>query len=561
MTYGATSFVGAIHVVRSGAASRSTYAGLRGGSFGSGGVFADLPLFQRREWSSRLSVDANRQGYPDDRTGYDRGHFLWRTQRERGGGSKMWFHADGAWVNQDPSSPLPADGGRFLDDFSIDANFNPRHSYLDDRRFTAGFGCDRAFGAARWSLQSSVSRANQEIFRGFLGDPIAPGVSQGNGIRESIDRTDIYVDTHWTLAAARNVSLVLGGDLLHGQAKAEGAEFDYRVRIDGSHAASVSEPGDLPIRIDDRRDFLGAYGLAEWAATKRLRVSGGLRVNATLEEREGEADATPAPGMEEETLRQSNLRLSGSAGLLYSLWERRADHFRLYGNYRDTFKPAAIDFGIGEEPGGGEAELLDPETSRSVEVGAKSTFGAGRYSVEGGLFWMELRNLVTATSVNGLPALVNAGRERFRGVETAGDVRLGHDVGLRATYSFHDATFRDFVQDFGGVPTQLAGNRLEMSARHLASAGVVHAPDHGILLLAELQYVGSRYLNRRNTSLAEPFTTLGAGIGYRFDRWEVRLDARNLTDERPPVSESELGDGQYYPLPARRVDFSVAARF
>jgi len=44
---------------------------------------------------------------------------------------------------------------------------------------------------------------------------------------------------------------------------------------------------------------------------------------------------------------------------------------------------------------------------------------------------------------------------------------------------------------------------------------------------------------------------LSAGLGYRWADWEVRADGRNLSDERDPVAESELGDAQYYLLPSR----------
>ena len=43
---------------------------------------------------------------------------------------------------------------------------------------------------------------------------------------------------------------------------------------------------------------------------------------------------------------------------------------------------------------------------------------------------------------------------------------------------------------------------------------------------------------------------LNVGVGYRLTRYEVRLDGRNLGDRRDPVSESELGDAQYYRMPA-----------
>ena len=112
-------------------------------------------------------------------------------------------------------------------------------------------------------------------------------------------------------------------------------------------------------------------------------------------------------------------------------------------------------------------------------------------------------------------------------------------MSARATYSFHDSTFVDFVQAFDGLPTQLAGKRFEMSARHLATAGLIVAPDKGIVANAIVKYSGDRYLNKRNTALATPFATVDVGIGYRVRQYEVRLDGRNLGDKRDPVAESE----------------------
>ena len=64
-----------------------------------------------------------------------------------------------------------------------------------------------------------------------------------------------------------------------------------------------------------------------------------------------------------------------------------------------------------------------------------------------------------------------------------------------------------------------------------------------------------------NTALAAGFTTVDIGVGYRVDRYEVRLDGRNLGDARDAVSESELGDAQYYRMPARRLDVTFGLRF
>jgi iron complex outermembrane receptor protein len=228
-------------------------------------------------------------------------------------------------------------------------------------------------------------------------------------------------------------------------------------------------------------------------------------------------------------------------------------------NYRHTFKPAAIDFGIGESEGG--ERILKPETARSVEGGIKGRFFAGRLGAEASLFQMNFENLVISTNINGLPALANAGTERFRGFETGTSLFLTNKVMARATYSLHYAEFVDSVQLFDSLPMQLAGKRLEMSPRHLGAFGVMYTPIRGVFGGVEVNYTGSQFLNKRNTAVTNGFATIGVGVGYRTPRWELRVDGRNLTDRRDPVAESEIGDAQYYLMPSRRADVSFAVRF
>jgi outer membrane receptor protein involved in Fe transport len=248
-------------------------------------------------------------------------------------------------------------------------------------------------------------------------------------------------------------------------------------------------------------------------------------------------------------------------GAVLTAWSRGSNTLRLYASYRDTFKPAVFDFGVGGVEGEEADRLLEPETARSVDGGVKGRFAGGRLDVEASGFLMDFDNLVVARTVNGLPGLDNAGQSRFKGVEVSAAGRVRSGLSLRGAWSWHDARFRDYVAEFDGVPTPLAGNRLEMSPNTIASAGLLWAPERGLLASLSVRYVGSRYLNKRNTALADAYTTLDASVGWRAGRYEARLDGRNLSDERPPVAESELGDAQYYRLPARQLRLSVSARF
>ena len=57
------------------------------------------------------------------------------------------------------------------------------------------------------------------------------------------------------------------------------------------------------------------------------------------------------------------------------------------------------------------------------------------------------------------------------------------------------------------------------------------------------------------------YNTVEASLGYVFSDWTLRLAGHNLTDERPPVSESELGESQYYRLPARSMELTASHSF
>jgi iron complex outermembrane receptor protein len=290
-------------------------------------------------------------------------------------------------------------------------------------------------------------------------------------------------------------------------------------------------------------------------------VQGGLRFNSTHEKQQGEvlpgdpggAVEEPEEGAEDE---RTENRMSGGIGVSYLAYSDATNHLWVFADYRDAFKPAAIDFGPEAE-----GEILEPETARSIEGGLKGRALENRFDWEVSFFRMDFENLVTATIVNDLPALINAGEERFTGIELEAEYRMPTDFRLKFAYSHHSAKFRDFVQEFDGVPTQLSGKKLEMSPDDLFAAGVIYRPAEGFNGSFLLNYVGDRFLNKRNTALADSFVTLALGAGYQYNQINFRFDIENLTDERDPIAESELGDAQYYRLPARNFRFGVQYNF
>jgi hypothetical protein len=459
------------------------------------------------------------------------------------------FDADLAAIRQDPNSPHPREGRVLSSAVPIDANHNPGDAHIDQNRFHLVGGFDGTLVGSPWTSTVAFSHSSFDIVRGFLADianvdPNAFGFSQ--------DRTvnDVYVDSHIVRTMTPALRIVAGFDHLYGNAHAKSATFEYFSPLSGGRG---DRSGDVAVAEEfdarDRRNFSGLYASAEWTASPRLLFDLGARLNRTSERRQ-----TNGPdGPEEES--RSFSRLSGSLGVNYMLFNSGSEALALFADYRNTFKPAAIDFGPEAE-----VEILKPETATSYEVGAKSRHG--RLTWTASLFRMDFRNLVTAATVNGTPVLQNAGRERFKGGELEAEYALQTSLRAQVSYSHHDSRFRDFVQEFDpGVPTQLAGKRLEMTPHDLAGAGLIFSPPTGFNGNVLLNYVGERWLNKRNTALAKSYTTWSAGAGYRMGRGELRLDGRNLNNSRAPVAESELGDAQYYLLPARSFEVSYRHLF
>ncbi len=542
VSYGATSFVGVIHVVHKSGTEKAGYASFSGGSYKSGSGAVDFAIPTGGGWASRGSISVDRQGFKDNRTDFQRGQGLFRTVKINGR-NKMFFTGEATVLRQSPASPHVRAGASLSTATPLDANYNPAGAHLNQTSFSGAFGVEREVMTNRqWSFTASYRHTGNDMFRGFLID-VSNTAKNASGFTETIDVSDIYVDTHLVIPASDTVRLVAGGDYLFGNGEAKGAAFTYTVPLSGATATTVAEPTTLNLDAEARRQFFGAYAQAELRPTSRLTLSAGGRLNATAERRGEGASVT-------------NSRFSGSVGGLLTLWERGVDHVKVFANVRDTFKPAAFDFSLAENEG-----VLKPETAQSYEGGLKARGADGRFDVEASAFRMDFENLVTSTVVSGLPSLQNAGSTRFQGAEFAIDARASHHVSARASYSFHDGKFVNFLQQFGGTNTQLAGKRFEMSARHLVSAGLIVSPDQGFVASAILKYAGDRYLNKRNTALAEPFTTIDIGAGYRRDRIEIRIDGRNLSNRRDAISESELGDAQYYRMTARRVDLTLGIKF
>lgn len=214
----------------------------------------------------------------------------------------------------------------------------------------------------------------------------------------------------------------------------------------------------------------------------------------------------------------------------------------------------------------GEARVsYNPEYAWNYEIGAKTTWldNRLRFNVTG--FWTEYKNLQTQQFVifdPNLPAdnvIANAGKARVKGMELETALVPVEGLTLFANYTYMDAKITgDLIStelrfDFScfcnvAVPTNLKGNVLRRSPENSFSiGGDVTVPLSSRLngfVRADYNWTDDFFFDNEN-GLRTAQDSVGVlngsiGVATEDDKWELRLWAKNLTNELYESGKSDV---------------------
>ena len=550
--YGATSFVGVIHVIHYAAGKASQEGQIGFGSHNSLRLSAATALSGSEAYRQSLSFEAEKNGFADGREKVNGANLSYRGALALAGGS-LRIDAGLSQRRTVPPSPVVRTETGLSSVVPLDVNLNPPDARIDEDRYQFGLGYSRESAGGQWEGQLAWTGTGINDVRGFLrSDLTDDGSDNADFQRQRRTIHDFYADLHWSRTVARDVSLLAGADLLYGTGKQASSNGAYYVLWNGSRLPprTTEQHTDEINTIVDTRTFAGQYAQLAWQPDTRWGLVAGVRINETREKKTSvHRDGFDSAGNEAAADKQSNVRAGGTFGVRYRAWQNGADETVLYADYRNTFKPSAIDFGPDYSP-----DILKPETAQSAEAGIKGALLEGRLTYHANAFWLQFRNLVLhTTDAEGAPILVNAGGERLRGVEADTRFRWASDLSVAANASYHDARFTTGVASEGGEDVALAGKRLTLSPRRLVATGLLYVPKRGLNATATANFVGRRYLDLANRAMTGGYTRIDGSIGYRFATASLTLNLYNLSGKRPPVTQSEFGDASYYLLAGRQL--------
>ena len=267
--------------------------------------------------------------------------------------------------------------------------------------------------------------------------------------------------------------------------------------------------GQTLTELDESATTVGPFALLDVPLGDRLSATAGLRYDHITFSTENLI--RPSFGRAELGYEHVSPRL----GLAFRLTQ----DLMLYSSYNEGFEAPILDQLRHSPARDGEFvanRSVKPFDVRAFEVGARGQVGR-RATFEASLYRQRTSNLIVTQSFLRLPpltgqfsAVVNAGAVDQNGLELGATLRPLTGLNLRASYTFSDFTYRDFVsgdQSFSGrtVPGVPAHNVL---------AEAIYRTARGLSLAFDIQRVGRFFVNDLNTASNDPYVVANLRVGY-----------------------------------------------
>ena len=290
---------------------------------------------------------------------------------------------------------------------------------------------------------------------------------------------------------------------------------------------------------DATANTAAAYAFDTVELSSRFQVNGGLRCD-----RFGLAYLTRNAAGIEETLDRVDRMVSWRAGGIY----KPRPEGSIYLGLGTSLNPTTEGLSLSDS-----TARIDPERTRSYEVGTKWDAFDGRFGLNAALFRTDKTNARTPGINPGDPPTVLEGEQRVSGVEVGASGSLSPGWELFGGYTFMSSKIvasndaREIGNEFGNTPD------------HSFSLWTSYALPWDVGLAAGAQYVGDRFNNNRGTRIAKAYWVLDAMAAYRVsNQLTLRLNGLNLANTR---YIDRVGGGHFTPGPGRSVMLTFDAGF
>ncbi|MEM1144741.1 MAG: TonB-dependent siderophore receptor [Pseudomonadota bacterium] len=290
----------------------------------------------------------------------------------------------------------------------------------------------------------------------------------------------------------------------------------------------------------ETQESLGFYIQDQISLTEKLDVRIGARVDDYEQSLDNRLSGTSSEYTE--------TRVSPQFGVVY----KATDALSVYAVYGENFRPLS---GATNENG------LDPNISRSTELGVKFSLNDGALAGNVAIFDIEQSNIATFDADFNPTAV---GEATSQGLEVDLTGYVTDTLSLWLSYSYIDAQTENDYTDFISFVFIPAGSDLLNVADHQLSLQVTQDLQLGgnpLTLIGGLTYVGDRSGEFGDPNFTLPsYTTVRVAANYEFsESLGLRLELNNLFDEE--FYTNSFADVWVQPGIPRNIRASVDFRF
>jgi iron complex outermembrane recepter protein len=450
----------------------------------------------------------------------------------------------------------PADFGTLafgdgVADIPADRITNNPDDTIEKTYLNFGYNLEHRFNN-KWKLRNSFRLLRDRYDYSVLALPFTLDEQTGILERAWAGQFDeaVYLNLYTNIEGNFNTgsiqhNLLFGVDLARGQVDS-GTTFDFETIVpldifnpDYSAIAKPEEESLTPLFDNDlKSDRIGIYLQDKIDLLDNLILLAGVRYDTV--------DQNLTDNLTEIETTQEDDAVTPRVGVVY----QPIEPISLYGSYSESFNPSE------DVTEGGT--FLEAETGQGFEVGVKGEIIPQRLAATVAYFDITKQNVPTADPVNPF-ATIATGEQQSQGIELdlTGEIVPGWNIFASYAYIDAEVTEDTIVENIG---SKLAGVP-EHSASLWTSYELQQGSLKGLGFGAGFNFVGERQGDLDNSFAVDSYFLTNAGIFYRRDNWQARLNFSNLFDVEFIESVSNSRERGIYPGEPFTVRGSIAVQF
>jgi iron complex outermembrane receptor protein len=214
-------------------------------------------------------------------------------------------------------------------------------------------------------------------------------------------------------------------------------------------------------------------------------------------------------------------RFSPKLGLTYNFNKRSG----LYANYSEGFVPPQVT----ELYTGVKVPVLSPSIFYNYEAGGWFEIIQTKLSADFSAYRLIGTNEIISVKLDdGSFANQNAGKTLHSGIEFGVNASLAKDVSFRLSGAYSKHRFVEYIEK--GISYN--GNEMNNAPAWMYNAEIWYKPSYakGLRIGAELQHIGSYFVDPQNTAKYGGYNVLNTRVGYSVKGFELWVNLLNTTD-------------------------------